>query len=285
MNPAMRQPSLPHLHNARPRAAVRRRALLPTANLQPDGARTELLPTASGDDLACTQPWVHIHPPADTPPPSYRYCRHFPLPAAALASALIITLSSVGAPVPLAHAAIQLAEQPSDKESRQRALEQLGAIYRSRAAPPPKDSFRSAERSRIQRAVELLQSADEARGDADYTGALEKYTVLIKDYKDLALSERARVERALMLYQVGRVEETIMQLEDEEVALRGDAQVHAALAAVLYTERPRQVGRAEQQWSIATSFDRRYSDVGWVRKEKGWPPRMVAALEKFLSLG
>jgi hypothetical protein len=84
--------------------------------------------------------------------------------------------------------------------------------------------------------------------------------------------------------QVGRTSDAIIQLEDEEVALRGYAEVHAALAAVLYCERPLQRERAEGEWAIATSFDGRYNDLGFVSGEKGWPPRMVAALQRFMTL-
>ena len=42
------------------------------------------------------------------------------------------------------------------------------------------------------------------------------------------------MERALVLYQLGSVSDALLALQDEEVALRGNAGVHAALAAVLY---------------------------------------------------
>lgn len=87
-----------------------------------------------------------------------------------------------------------------------------------------------------------------------------------------------------MLYQVGQTGESILELEDEEVGFKGSAEVHAALAAVLYTERPSQRLRAEQQWDVAVEFDSRYVDTTWVRSEKHWPPRLVAALERFLLL-
>ncbi len=84
--------------------------------------------------------------------------------------------------------------------------------------------------------------------------------------------------------QVGQVPECIVELEDEEVGFRGSAEVSAALAAVLYTERPQQRLRAEQQWEVAAEFDGRYSSPEWVAREKHWPPRLVAALEGFLQL-
>jgi len=128
--------------------------------------------------------------------------------------------------------------------------------------------------------------------------------------------------------QVGQANQAIIELEDEEIAFKGSAevkysqpwvgcaahsrlhaarprwrrlplgetgpspdrdapawlQVHAALAAVLYSERPLQRLRAEQQWDIAAEFDGRYSDTAWVAAEKHWPPRLIQALQKFLLL-
>lgn len=114
--------------------------------------------------------------------------------------------------------------------------------------------------------------------------ALSCYAKIVSSYPDLAISEYARLRKALMLYQVGKISDAILVLDDEEVALRGYAEVHAALASILYTERPSQVGRAEEQWDLAMSFDKRYADPGWVERNKSWPPRMMGALEKFLEL-
>jgi hypothetical protein len=80
------------------------------------------------------------------------------------------------------------------------------------------------------------------------------------------------------------VSEAILELEDESVQLKGAAEVHAALASVLYVERPKQLLRAEQEWDVAMEFDRRYVDLVWVRSSKHWPPRMLAALQRFIEL-
>ena len=54
--------------------------------------------------------------------------------------------------------------------------------------------------------------------------ALQRYTTITREYSDLALAERARVKRALMLYETGSVGQALLELEDEEVALRGNLQ-------------------------------------------------------------
>lgn len=130
--------------------------------------------------------------------------------------------------------------------------------------------------------MRLMSTAEQAEIQGDYETALQEYTDIVKKYPELALAERARVPRALLLYQTGKTEEALLLLEDEEVALRGSPEVHAALAVVLHAERPNQVTRAEEQWERATEFDRRYEDVEWVAKR--WPPKMVNALQRFLTL-
>lgn len=146
------------------------------------------------------------------------------------------------------------------------------------------DGEQDEERNRIKTALYAFRKAEENQREGQYEDALKGYQLVIDEYSDLALSERARIKKALMEYQVGKVRECILHLEDEEVALRGDAEVHAALAAVLYSERPSQLSLAEEQWDVATEFDSRYSSIDFVEKNRYWPPAMVSALKKFLQL-
>ncbi len=134
----------------------------------------------------------------------------------------------------------------------------------------------------VKKVTTLTAAADAAAAAGDFPEALRCETEIVQRYGDLALAERARVRRALLLFQVGRTEDALLQLEDEEVALRGNAEVHAALATVLYSR-----GRssaAEQQWDVATEFDKRYADPQWVAAERRWPPALLDALQRFLSL-
>lgn len=84
--------------------------------------------------------------------------------------------------------------------------------------------------------------------------------------------------------QEGQTSQALTELNELELDIRGNPETHAALAAVLYAERPAQRFRAEQQWDIALEFDERYGDAAWVRDNKHWPPRLMGALESFLSL-
>lgn len=84
--------------------------------------------------------------------------------------------------------------------------------------------------------------------------------------------------------QEGSTSQALTALNELELELRGNPETHAALAAVLYAERPAQRWRAEQQWDIAVEFDARYADVAYVQEIKRWPPKLVGALQQFLAL-
>ena len=61
------------------------------------------------------------------------------------------------------------------------------------------------------------------------------------------------------------------------------AEVHAALAAALYADKHATVP-AEQQFTIATLLDSRYTNPSWVKSTKHWPPSLIASLQKFIAL-
>ena len=183
----------------------------------------------------------------------------------------------------------------ADQSGRQRALtiEQRMALEQMQSRPVGRTkSTRAGDRNRqvnddvnsVERAVAIMKSAELAREEEDWASARDLYSQVITGYPDFALSERARIARALLEYQLGHVDVCIVELEDEEVAFRGSAEVHAALASVLYAERPERIALAEQQWDIATEFDTRYQDIDWVKQERKWPPKMLQALEAFLHL-
>lgn len=116
------------------------------------------------------------------------------------------------------------------------------------------------------------------------TQALQTYARITHKYPDLAIAQYARIKHALLLFQSGRTTDAVLEMEGEEEELRGLAEVHAALAAMLYSESPKQISRAETQWEIAREFDQRYANLDWVKHEKHWPPAMQTALGNFLSL-
>lgn len=150
--------------------------------------------------------------------------------------------------------------------------------------PKSKGLKEGSTREAVADVMELTTAAEVASAKGNFSVALDRYSTIVQRYPDLAVTERARVSRALLLYQLGHVEDALLALEDEEVILRGSPEVNVALCAVLYVERPYQRERAESLWDAATSLDGRWSDTRWVEEEKHWPPKMVAALQRFLTL-
>ncbi|KAH7422998.1 hypothetical protein KP509_12G034800 [Ceratopteris richardii] len=137
--------------------------------------------------------------------------------------------------------------------------------------------------SRVEQAISLLDKGRQAQAEGDFSQALLQYTQVIKEDGDLALSEYARVGRAIALYEVGDREEAFIELEDVSVSLKGYPEVHAALAAVLYTDKHSLLS-AEKQFTIATLLDPHYTDLSYVKDTKHWPPSLVNSLAKFIDL-
>ncbi|EFN57788.1 hypothetical protein CHLNCDRAFT_143137 [Chlorella variabilis] len=146
------------------------------------------------------------------------------------------------------------------------ALQQLAARYPVRGTAPAPGSEPESTRERIQRLQQLMSAGNAASADGEYAAALATFDSVVRMFPDFATTEYARLSRALMLYQVGssdaiRVSDAILQLEDLEVALRGYA-----------------------EWEIAMEFNKSFSDRDWVYRTKHWPPRLMAALDRFLTL-
>ena len=60
------------------------------------------------------------------------------------------------------------------------------------------------------------------------------------------------------------------------------AEAHAALTAVQW--QLGQAGRAEEHFAIATAIDSRWKRVSYIHTQTRWPPKLYAAMEKFLSI-
>jgi len=123
--------------------------------------------------------------------------------------------------------------------------------------------------------------AHAAAAAGDWAAAEAAYASAIAAGPDLAIADLARISRALVLRQLGDARGARLALEDVEAGLRGRAEVHAALAALRWEAR---LPGSEEQWALATEFDRRFGDPGWVERERGWPPAMLGALRAFLEL-
>ncbi|CAN6326043.1 unnamed protein product [Urochloa humidicola] len=136
---------------------------------------------------------------------------------------------------------------------------------------------------RVGEAVGLLELGRELQARGEFSQALASFTRVVRDYADLALSEYARVGRALVLYEIGDRDESIAEMEDVSIALKGYPEIHAALAAALYADKHAAL-LAENQFAIATLLDPHYTDLAYVRDTKHWPPSLVASLHDFITL-
>jgi len=153
----------------------------------------------------------------------------------------------------------------------------------------------AAELSRGEQALRLLVDAERLADAGDFVGAERVFGSCEAEYGDLALSDSARLGRALATYWLeGREVDAVSQLFELAGGRREDPlgypEAHAALAAALYGKRRTGPGRgaeldeAERQWALAESFDPRFSDPEWVRSKRHWPPALVDALRAFLDL-
>lgn len=136
---------------------------------------------------------------------------------------------------------------------------------------------------RVSQAVELLEKGRELQAQGDFSAALDYFSKVIENYKDLAFSEYARVGRALALYEVGDREQAIVEMEDVSVSLKGYPEIHAALAAALYEDKHAAL-LAENQFAIATLLDPHFTDLSYVRDTKHWPPSLISSLQHFITL-
>jgi predicted negative regulator of RcsB-dependent stress response len=153
------------------------------------------------------------------------------------------------------------------------------------AAHPVVRQRGSQQSSSIADATATLAAAREAEDAADYGRALQLYTQVCDKHRDLALVHRARLARALLLFQLDQREEAVLELDDEVVDVGfGNADVRAALAVALHATRPAQLGRAEAEWETATRFAPKFADEQWVRDTKRWPPKLMTCLHQWLRL-
>ncbi len=87
---------------------------------------------------------------------------------------------------------------------------------------------------------------------------------------------------ALALYQTGDTAQSIQIMKSLVRKYPSFADMRAALTAALWEQG--QGGEAESNWVAVVGLDSRYKDLNWVKNIRRWPPKMVTALEHFLTL-
>lgn len=122
------------------------------------------------------------------------------------------------------------------------------------------------------------------RGNAK--SGLGKWQEAIADYqKSTEIAPNfafARANYALALYETEQIDKAIREMRNIVRKYPKFADMRAALTAAYWVVGKR--GEAESNWVAAYGLDNRYQDINWVTNIRRWPPRMVAALDKFLKL-
>jgi tetratricopeptide (TPR) repeat protein len=164
-------------------------------------------------------------------------------------------------------------QQPDPYLNRGAALERIGkyqeaiADYNRVLAINPDDAMAYNNRGNAK------------AGKGMWTEAIADYQKAVEITPSLAI---ARVNAALALYQTGAISQSLKDFRNLTRKYPLFADVRAGFTALLW-EIGNQ-GEAESNWVAAVGIDSRYQDLDWVANTRRWPPKMVAALEKFLNL-
>ena len=116
-------------------------------------------------------------------------------------------------------------------------------------------------------------------GQQKWQEALADYQKAVEIAPNFSL---ARANAALVMYQIGDRLDAIRQLRNLVRKYPLFPDVRAALTAVLWVEGKQ--GEAESNWVATVGLDNRYQNLDWVADVRRWPPKMVEALEQFLTL-
>ncbi|GJN13609.1 hypothetical protein PR202_gb00331 [Eleusine coracana subsp. coracana] len=99
-----------------------------------------------------------------------------------------------------------------------------GAPLVGYAGPVVTEADRAASAAvsrRVGEAVGLLERGRALQAQGEFPEALASFTRVVAEYADLALAEYARVGRALVLYEIGDRDQSIAEMEDVSIALKG----------------------------------------------------------------
>jgi tetratricopeptide (TPR) repeat protein len=116
-------------------------------------------------------------------------------------------------------------------------------------------------------------------GQGNYQAAITDYEQAASLDPDFAI---ARANAALSHYQVGDEKEALDEARKLVRKYPNFPDVRAALTAILWAQG--QEGEAESNWVAVMGSDSRYRNIEWLEQVRRWPPRMVEALDNFLTL-
>ncbi len=92
----------------------------------------------------------------------------------------------------------------------------------------------------------------------------------------------ARSSQALMVYQLGNLENAESELRTIIRKYPMFADSRAALTALLWQKGL--FGEAESHWAAVVGLDNRYTDINWLSNVRHWPPTPINDLLAFLAL-
>jgi len=122
------------------------------------------------------------------------------------------------------------------------------------------------------------------RGNAE--GSLGEWEKALADYQQAIKLDPnfafARANESLALYELDRTEEAFKNMRNLVRKYPMFPDIRAAFTAVLWQKGLQ--GEAESNWVAALGIDERYQDLNWVSHVRRWPPKMVAALDRFIKL-
>lgn len=177
------------------------------------------------------------------------------------------------APVPYLNRALaeeQLGVDADEQGQHQLAQEQYAGAVKDCNLAIERDSKEFAAWFNKGNALARLQ---------DYGGALESY----RTAADLAPGIAGyRLREAELMFQEDRVADADRLLRTVVRKNPTYAEAHAALTAVQW--QLGQAGKAEEHFAIATAIDSRWKRVSYIHTQTRWPPKLYAAMEKFLSI-
>ncbi|CAD5961980.1 tetratricopeptide repeat protein [Planktothrix agardhii 1806] len=122
------------------------------------------------------------------------------------------------------------------------------------------------------------------RGNAE--AGLENWSAALLDYQTASDLDKnysfARGNYALTLYQLGETELALKTMKNLVRKYPNFADMRAALTACLWDIG--KLGEAESNWVAVVGLDARYKNINWVKTVRRWPPKVVTALNNFLTL-
>lgn len=118
-----------------------------------------------------------------------------------------------------------------------------------------------------------LANAEEGKGD--YNQALIDFTYAASLDSTF---EAPQLNRALVLFQLGKIDESLLYFEDLHKKYPNYSDGNAVLALIIQDTDHE---RAKELWKEVIIQDSRYGDLDWIKNIRRWPPNLVESFIRF----